>query len=170
MTDKNFKNELHRRRMDNRLNEVLDAQMEQIKKRMERTIAMSEKRGYPNPNYTEGDIMPGIPMEVRTELLLDDQLVEYIQKAAMFDCLASTIKTTGKIDDDVVRALTGTNDPKEHEDIIMYRSWYNSEKQKNEELQKEIERLEIMVEDLQKPAEDPKEAEGPTGEEESKDE
>lgn len=131
---------------------------------------MSEKRGYPNPNYTEGDILQGIPMEVKTELLLDDQLVEYIQKAAIFDCLASAVKSMGKVDDDVVRALTGTFDPKEHEDIIMYRSWYNSEKQKNEELQKKVERLEIIIEDLQKPAEEPKPAEDQPGEEESKDE
>ena len=68
---------------------------------------MSEKRGYPNPNYTEGDIMPGIPMEVRTELLLDDQLVEYIQKASLFDCLANTIRITGKVDDDVAHTWRG---------------------------------------------------------------
>ena len=109
---------------------------------------MSEKRGYPNPNYTEDDIMPGIPMEVKTELIMDDQLIEYIQKAAMFDCLAATVKAMGKVDDDVVRALTGTFDPKEHEDIVMYRSWYNDEKSKNEKLREKVATLERARTDL----------------------
>ena len=131
---------------------------------------MSEKRGYPNPNYTEGDILEGIPMEVKTELILDDQLVEYIQKSAMFDCLAATIKAMGKIDADVVRALTGTFDPKENEELEQFRSWWHQERDENERLKKKIERLEIMLEDLQKPAEEPKPAENLTGEEVSKDE
>lgn len=103
---------------------------------------MSEKRGYPNPNYTEEDILPGIPMEVKTELLLDDQLVEYIQKAAMLDCLAATIKAMGKVDVDVVRALTGTIDPKENEELEQFRSWWHQERDANDGLKKKVAELE----------------------------
>ena len=111
---------------------------------------MSEKRGYPNPNYTEGDILESIPMEVKTELLLDDQLVEYIQKAAMFDCLAGTIKTMGKVDEEVVRALTGTLDPKENEELEQFRRWWHEERDENEKLKNTINRMGEEVDNLRR--------------------
>ena len=112
---------------------------------------MSEKRGYPNPNYTEGDIMPGIPMEVRTELLLDDQLVEYIQKASLFDCLANTIRITGKVDDDVVKAITGAIAEVEmvpKKDADNYWRYYMREQDKTKELQEKVATLERARADL----------------------
>lgn len=112
---------------------------------------MSEKRGYPNPNYTEGDIMPGIPMEVRTELLLDDQLVEYIQKASLFDCLANTIRITGKVDDDVVKAITGAIAKEEmvpKKEADNYWRYYMREQDKTKELQEKVAALERARADL----------------------
>ena len=112
---------------------------------------MSEKRGYPNPNYTEGDILESIPMEVNTELLLDDQLIELIQKAAMFDCLASSIKITGKVNDDVVKAITGClvkeeMVPKKEADD--YWRYYTREQEKNKELAEKVAALERARADL----------------------
>lgn len=103
---------------------------------------MSEKRGYPNPNYTEEDILPGIPVEVKSEILLDDQLIEFIQKSAMFDCLTATIKAMGKVDDAVVRALTGTLDPKENEEIEQFRTWWHQERDENDKLKQKVAQLE----------------------------
>lgn len=106
---------------------------------------MSEKRGYPNPNYTEGDILESIPMEVKTELILDEQLVEYIQKAALFDCLANTIRITGKVDDDVVKAITGAIAEVEmvpKKDADNYWRYYMREQDKTKELQEKVAALE----------------------------
>ena len=112
---------------------------------------MSEKRGYPNPNYTEDDIMPGIPMEVKTELIMDDQLIEYIQKAAMFDCLATAIRLTGHVDDDVVKAITGTVAKEEmvpKKDADNYWRYYMREQDKTKELQEKVAALERARADL----------------------
>lgn len=112
---------------------------------------MSEKRGYPNPNYTEGDILESIPMEVKTELLLDDQLIEFIQKAALFDCLANTIRITGKVDDDVVKAITGAIAEVEmvpKKDADNYWRYYMREQDKTKELQEKVATLERARADL----------------------
>jgi len=112
---------------------------------------MSEKRGYPNPNYTEGDILESIPMEVKTELILDEQLVEYIQKASLFDCLANTIRITGKVDDDVVKAITGAIAEVEmvpKKDADNYWRYYMREQDKTKELQEKVATLERARADL----------------------
>ena len=70
------------------------------------------KRGYPNPNYTEEDILT----EEEAELLADVGLVtidadhyeELVSKAAALDILTSYIQITGKVDDEIVKAVTGT--------------------------------------------------------------
>ena len=112
---------------------------------------MCEKRGYPNPNYTEEDIMPGIPMEVKSELILDDQLIQFIQKAAMFDCLASAIKLTGEVDDDLVKAITGNLSQEEmvpKKDADNYWSYYMREQKKTKELEEKVASLEHAREEL----------------------
>lgn len=76
---------------------------------------MSEKRGYPNPNYTEQDILPGIPLEVNAAITLDDKdYRELVAKAALFDLLTANIKSRidygnhyNDVDSDIVLALTG---------------------------------------------------------------
>lgn len=105
---------------------------------------MCEKRGYPNPNYEEQDILPEIPMEIKTDLILDDQMVEFIQKAALFDCLTAAIRKMGKVDDDVVRAITGAIDPKENEELEKFRSWWHESYAKNDELEKRVKKLENL--------------------------
>jgi len=70
------------------------------------------KRGYPNPNYTEEDILT----EEEAELLADVGLVtidadhyeELVSKAAAHDILTGYIRITGKVDDEIVKAVTGT--------------------------------------------------------------
>lgn len=68
---------------------------------------MSEKRGYPNPDFTEEDVLSSEPMELKAEMILDDQLIEYIQKSALYDCLAAAVKLTGEVNEDLVKAITG---------------------------------------------------------------
>ena len=112
---------------------------------------MCEKRGYPNSNYTEEDILPGIPMEVKSELILDDQLIQYIQKAAMFDCLASAVKLTGEVDDDLVKAITGNLSQEEmvpKKDADNYWSYYMREQKKTKELEEKVASLEHAREEL----------------------
>ena len=109
------------------------------------------KRGYPNPDYTEQDILTEIPMEVKTELILDEQLVEYVRKAALFDCLATTIRLTGHVDDDVVKAITGTVAKEEmvpKKEADDYWRYYTREESKNRELQEKVANLERARADL----------------------
>ena len=110
---------------------------------------MSEKRGYPNPNYTEQDILP--TCEVRSDLILDDQLIEFIQKAAMFDCLASAIKLTGEVDDDLVRAITGNLSQEEmvpKKEADNYWNYYMREQKKTKELEEKVASLEHARKEL----------------------
>lgn len=114
---------------------------------------MSEiKRGYPNPNYTEEDILTG---KVAEEPLLDlapymvmidaDRYEKLISKAAALDILTAHIRTTGEINEDVVRAITGTLEatdlvPKAESDA--YFNWYMEQKKKADEQSKKIASLE----------------------------
>ena len=110
---------------------------------------MSEKRGYPNPNYTEQDILP--TCEVRSDLILDDQLIEFIQKTAMFDCLASAIKLTGEVDDDMVRAITGNLSQEEmvpKKEADNYWNYYMREQKKTKELEEKVASLERALDEL----------------------
>ena len=76
---------------------------------------MSEKRGYPNPNYTEEDILPGAQLEMKAEVMLDDKdYRELVVKAAFFDLITANIKGSidygdhyNDVDTDLVLALTG---------------------------------------------------------------
>lgn len=107
---------------------------------------MSEiKRGYPNPNYTENDILT----EEEAELLADVGLVtidadhyeELVSKAAALDILTSCIQITGKVDDDIVKAVTGTIAkvdmvPKTEVDEVW--SYYTHKEEENSKLKQEI--------------------------------
>lgn len=103
------------------------------------------KRGYPNPNYTEEDILT----EEETELLADVGLVtidadhyeELVSKAAALDILTSCIQITGKVDDDIVKAVTGTIAkvdmvPKTEVDEVW--SYYTNKNEENSKLKQEI--------------------------------
>lgn len=107
---------------------------------------MSEiKRGYPNPNYTENDILT----EEEAELLADVGLVtidadhyeELVSKAAALDILTSCIQITGKVDDDIVKAVTGTIAkvdmvPKTEVDEVW--GYYTHKTEENSKLKQEI--------------------------------
>lgn len=98
------------------------------------------KRGYPNPNYTEEDILT----EEEAELLADvgqvtidaDHYEELVSKKAALDILTSYIQKTGKIDDEIVKAVTGTlaTEPmvpkKEVDEVWSYYNRLNGEKEK----------------------------------------
>ena len=111
---------------------------------------MCEKRGYPNPNYTEQDVLPCV-MEAKGEMILDDHLIELIQKAAMFDCLASAVKLTGEVDEDLVKAITGNLAqeemvPKKNADS--YWDYYMREQKKTKQLEEKVSSLERAREEL----------------------
>lgn len=103
------------------------------------------KRGYPNPNYTEEDILT----EEEAELLADVGLVtidadhyeELVSKAAALDILTSCIQITGKVDDDIVKAVTGTIAkvdmvPKTEVDEVW--GYYTHKEEENSKLKQEI--------------------------------
>ncbi len=106
---------------------------------------MSEKRGYPNPDYTEEDVL-----EVKAALQIDDsEYRELCYKAAALDILAARIKATGKIEEEVVYACTGTNDTDQENDARQYERWYHDESSKNFRLARENEELKEQVLKLQ---------------------
>lgn len=106
---------------------------------------MSEKRGYPNPDYTEEDVL-----EAKADLRIDDnEYRELCYKAAALDILAARIKAAGKIEEEVVYACTGTNDTDQENDARQYERWYHDESSKNFRLARENEDLKEQVVKLQ---------------------
>lgn len=106
---------------------------------------MSEKRGYPNPDYTEEDVL-----EVKADLRIDDnEYRELCYKAAALDILTARIKATGKIEEEVVYACTGTNDTDQENDARQYERWYHDESSKNFRLARENEELKEQIQKLQ---------------------
>lgn len=106
---------------------------------------MSEKRGYPNPDYTEEDVL-----EVKAALQIDDnEYRELCYKAAALDILTARIKTKGKIEEEVVYACTGTNETDQENDAQRYERWYNNEFSKNCRLTKENDELKEQIRKLQ---------------------
>ncbi len=85
---------------------------------------MAQVRGYPNPNYTEQDILPQV--ELNAMVTLDDKEYQKLcAKAAAFDILTSDIKSkidTGisdynLVNDSVVLAVTGMASYKRQKDM-----------------------------------------------------
>lgn len=118
---------------------------------------MNEVRGYPNPNYSEEDLVKQqVPLEMNAEILIDDkEYRELVSKAAAFDILTASIKSTGEIKEDVVRAITGTDDPKMETEAKKYERWWSEEtgktyklKEENRQLQEEIGELKKQIEQL----------------------
>ena len=63
---------------------------------------MSEKRGYPNPDYTEEDVL-----EVKADLRIDDnEYRELCYKAAALDILAARIKARRTTPDSTSAGIT----------------------------------------------------------------
>ena len=71
---------------------------------------MNEKRGYPNPNYTEEDVMTeeeAILEEVGLVTLPVDHYEMLVSKAAALDILTADLKRRGSVHDEIVLAVTG---------------------------------------------------------------
>ena len=130
---------------------------------------MNEVRGYPNPNYTEDDLVKQqVPLDLNAEILMDDkEYRELVSKASAFDILTASIRCTGEVKEDVVRAITGTDDPKMENEAQKYERWWSEETNKtyklqeqNRQLQEEIGELKRQIEQLTaEQAEDPENAE-----------
>ena len=124
---------------------------------------MNEKRGYPNPDYTEEDVL-----EVKADLLIkDSEYRELCYKAAALDILTARINATGKVEDEVVHACTGTSVTEQETEARQYQRWWQDESNKNTRLAREnndlknqILKLQEEIEQMQlQPAEDEPEKE-----------
>ena len=117
---------------------------------------MSEKRGYPNPNYTEEDILSEEEAELLEEIgmvTVDvDRYEKLVAKAAALDILTASIQRKGDIDDDVVLAVTGAIPSKEIEELKRdkdnYMTKYWQERDKNEKLQRKLAEAECSLNEL----------------------
>lgn len=116
---------------------------------------MSEKRGYPNPDYTEEDIMKE-PVEMKEEITIDETVVispdkfqQLCAKAAALDILTARIKFMGKIEDEIVFACTGTCETEQESDAKQYERWWRDENVKNVRLMGENADLRAQVHRLQ---------------------
>ena len=80
---------------------------------------MSEKRGYPNPNYTDKDVITeeeATLEEVGLVTLPVDHYEMLVSKAAALDIIAADIKANidakksySRVNDSIVMAVTGMN-------------------------------------------------------------
>lgn len=109
---------------------------------------MSEKRGYPNPNYTEEDVMTeeeAILEEVGLVTLPVDHYEMLVSKSAAIDILTADLKRRGSVNDDIVLAVTGAIPDHEIQEALKDKdqAWgfYWKEKKTVEEQQAKIETL-----------------------------
>lgn len=106
---------------------------------------MSETIGYPNTNYDPHSIETK-SFDVHTYITLEDnEYRELVAKAAAMDILTAQIRTTGEINETVVRAITGTLEAKElvpKSEADSYFGWYVEKRKVCEEQSKKIAALE----------------------------
>lgn len=125
---------------------------------------MSETRGYPNPNYDPQSIgtmeMPKeeVPDMLPYMVMIDtDRYEELVSKAVALSILTAHIKTTGKIDEEVVRAVTGTYAQREmvsKAKADQFWGWYVAEKETCNQLREENEKLKEMLDEAKKTEEE----------------
>lgn len=106
---------------------------------------MSEKRGYPNPNYTEDDVLTeeeALEMEVGLVTIDAEHYEMLVAKAAALDILTADIRKRGEIHNEVVWAVTGADPEHEIKEALKDKdqAWgfYWKEKNKAEELQGKV--------------------------------
>lgn len=106
---------------------------------------MSEKRGYPNPNYTKEDVMTeeeAILEEVGLVTLPVDHYEMLVSKAAALDILTADLKRRGSVHDEIVLAVTGAIPDHLIQEALKDKdqAWgfYWKEKNKAEELQGKV--------------------------------
>lgn len=108
------------------------------------------KRGYPNPNFTEEDIQEGMPLEMNAEILIDDkEYRELVTKAAALDILTARIRATGKIEDEVVYAITGTTKDQIMTEADKFEGWWREELATNRKLKEENDKLKDKIDELE---------------------
>ena len=109
------------------------------------------KRGYPNPNFTEEDIQEGTPLEMNAEILIDDkEYRELVAKAAALDILTARIKANGgKIEEEVVYAVTGTTKDQIKTEADKFEGWWHEECATNRKLKEENDRLKDKIDELE---------------------
>ena len=105
---------------------------------------MSEVRGYPNPNYTEENIRSVEELEEIADVVMidTDHYEELVAKASALDMLTAAIKTMGSVDENIVRAVTGTLADASKKEADTYWGYYMSERKKTEELGLKVASLE----------------------------
>lgn len=119
---------------------------------------MSEKRGYPNPDYTDEDIVTE-QLEVKEGITIDETVVispdkfeKLCAKAAALDILTASIQRSGEVKDDIVLAVTGALPNHDIEKLKKENSnnwdYYWKEKQKVERLEAKCAQLETARKDL----------------------
>lgn len=109
-------------------------------------------QGYPVPNCPEEAHHEDLPVEITAQIQLDDDKYrELCTKAAALDILTAHINATGKVNDDVVYAVTGTTGIQSKENDNQYQRWWLDTIAKNEALIKENEELKQKLEALNSP-------------------
>ena len=109
---------------------------------------MSEKRGYPNPNYTEGDILNEEIAIDEIVIIPPDKYDQLCSKAAALDILKAYIMKTGKVDSDIAFAVTGTTDIKVHNKADDYYRWWCEARDERDELKEEVKKLKQQINEL----------------------
>ena len=115
---------------------------------------MSEKIGYPNPNYTDEDIGTE-PIEMKEEIMIDETVVispdkfeKLCAKAAALDILTAHITKTGKVDDYIVFAVTGTTDIRIQTKADDYYKWWCEAREERDKLKEEVSKLDHARKEL----------------------
>lgn len=120
---------------------------------------MSEKRGYPNPNYTDEDIGQP-PAEVKEEITIDETVIispekfeQLCSKAAALDILTASIQRSGEVKSDIVLAVTGALPNHDIEELKKENqnnwNYYWKEKQRTEALEAKLAQLERAKKELE---------------------
>ena len=107
---------------------------------------MSEKRGYPNPDYMEHDMLE----QINASIMIDDQ--DYramVGKSYAMDLLRTRIEKTGKVEEDVVYALTAASDAQEESEARQYERWWREETSKSSRLDRENKELKAKLQKLE---------------------
>ena len=114
-------------------------------------------------NLKEEDLKYGGTIQINddSENVLEEELVievplsryeELMQKATAFDILTASVRRKGEVSAEIVWAVTGS-DPdvpikKLKEESDKYWGYYTKEREKNEQLQKKVDKLQQMVDAL----------------------
>lgn len=99
-------------------------------------------------------------LDMDAQIMIDDgEYRELVRKAKALDILIYTIRTTGHVDEDTVRAVTGTLDAKVNEDLQKYKDWWHDEADKTRALEKQVQALKNRIAELEATEPDKEKAE-----------